>query len=105
MLDYTPCPPAKGAGARSPDKRTSKFRSGASPSKLNKNAGGSPTKRRSKLELKMEASIDNSKFRGIACVIEMMMDVNCPVNLATSDGLGADNMTCIIVEFKQAQQQ
>jgi hypothetical protein len=29
----------------------------------------------------------------------MMMDKICPTNLATSEGLGADNMTCIIVEF------
>ena len=33
----------------------------------------------------------------------MMMDKNCASNLMTCDGLGADNMTCIIVEFtKQA---
>jgi len=52
--------------------------------------------------MKMEASIDASKFKGNATVVEMMMDLNCPANLHQSDGLGADNMTCIIVEFKKA---
>lgn len=28
-----------------------------------------------------------------------MMDKCCPMNLAASEGIGADNMTCIIVEF------
>ena len=31
----------------------------------------------------------------------MMMEVNCPVNLHATDGLGADNMTAIIIEFKK----
>lgn len=30
---------------------------------------------------KMEATIDNSKFRGLATVVEMMMDHICPANL------------------------
>lgn len=97
MANYTP---TTNAGARSPDKRSSKFRTGGSPTKLNRNAGASPTKRKNRLEAKLETSIDNSKFKGLACVVEMMMDVNCPVSLANSDGLGADNMTCVIVEFK-----
>ena len=29
-----------------------------------------------------------------------MMEVNCPVNLQASEGLGADNMTCIIIQFR-----
>jgi hypothetical protein len=45
--------------------------------------------------------IDNSKFRGLATVVEMMMEKNCPANLAQSEGLGADNMTCIIIEFNR----
>jgi hypothetical protein len=31
----------------------------------------------------------------------MMMDINCPANLHNTDGLGADNMTAIIIEFKK----
>lgn len=27
------------------------------------------------------------------------MDKICPSNLATSEGLGADNMTCMVIEF------
>ena len=28
-----------------------------------------------------------------------MMDKICPANLNASEGLGADNMTCMVVEF------
>jgi hypothetical protein len=28
-----------------------------------------------------------------------MMDKCCPSNLAVSEGIGADNMTCMIIEF------
>jgi len=28
-----------------------------------------------------------------------MMEKICPMNLAASEGLGADNMTCFIIEF------
>ena len=49
----------------------------------------------------MENSINNSKFSGLATVVEMMMDVNCPPNLHTTEGLGADNMTCVIIEFNK----
>lgn len=38
---------------------------------------------------------------GIAKIIEMMMDKCCPMNLAASEGIGTDNMTCIIVEFNK----
>ena len=31
---------------------------------------------------KLEAPIDNSKFKGLATVVEMMMEQNCPANLA-----------------------
>lgn len=49
----------------------------------------------------MESSISNSKFKGLATIIEMMMDMNCPKDLSKSEGLGCDNMTAIIVEFKK----
>jgi hypothetical protein len=38
-------------------------------------------------------------------IVELMMDKICPSNLATSEGLGADNMTCIVIEFVKPQEQ
>lgn len=32
-------------------------------------------------------------------IVELMMDKCCPSNLAVSEGIGADNMTCMIIEF------
>lgn len=55
--------------------------------------------RSTKGENKMEATIDNSKFKGLATVAEMMFETNCPSNLYQSEGLGTDNMTCIIIEL------
>ena len=67
---------------------------------VKKTASPPPRKNsKGKMEAKMEQSIDNSSFSGLATVVEMMMDQNCPADLHTSDGLGADNMTCIIVEL------
>ena len=57
--------------------------------------------KKNKTERKMEETIDNSKFKGLATIIEMMMDQNCPKDLAKSDGLGCDNMTAIIVQFNK----
>jgi serine/threonine protein phosphatase PrpC len=57
--------------------------------------------KKNKTERKMEESIENSKFKGLATIIEMMMEQNCPKDLAKSEGLGCDNMTAIIVEFKK----
>ncbi|CDW77624.1 UNKNOWN [Stylonychia lemnae] len=37
----------------------------------------------------------------VSRIVELMMDKICPSNLATSEGLGADNMTCIIIEFNK----
>ena len=47
----------------------------------------------------MDAAKAASKFKGFACVSEMMFEVNCPMNLHMSDGIGTDNMTCIIIEL------
>ena len=57
--------------------------------------------KKNKTEKKMEETINNSKFSGLATIAEMMMDQNCPKDLAKSEGLGCDNMTAIIVEFKK----
>lgn len=56
---------------------------------------------KNKLETKLENAINNSRYSGLATVVEMMMDVNCPPNLHSTEGLGADNMTAIIIEFKK----
>jgi hypothetical protein len=90
IANYTPVKPAAGA---SPTKLSSKSRPGKSPPRK------SSTK--NKMDNKLETSINNSKFSGLATIVEMMMDVNCPVNLHVTDGLGADNMTCVIIEFNK----
>lgn len=56
-----------------------------SPSKLG-TGGSSPKKTNSK-----------ASPTGLSRIIELMMDKCCPTNLAASEGLGADNMTCVIV--------
>jgi serine/threonine protein phosphatase PrpC len=52
-------------------------------------------------DAKMETTIDNSKFKGLATVVEMIFEQNCPTNLHQSEGLGCDNMTCIIIDFNR----
>jgi hypothetical protein len=37
----------------------------------------------------------------VSRIVELMMDKICPSNLATSEGLGADNMTCMVIEFNK----
>lgn len=37
-------------------------------------------------------------------VVEEMFDKICPMNLAASEGIGADNMTCVIIEFQKPEQ-
>lgn len=81
---------------RSPTKAAGKGRAAAG-------AARSPPRKgtKNKLEAKLENSINSSRFSGLATVVEMMMDVNCPPNLHTTEGLGADNMTAIIIELKK----
>ena len=52
-------------------------------------------------DLKMETTIDNSKFKGLATVAEMIFEQNCPTSIHQSEGLGCDNMTCIIIDFNR----
>ena len=77
---------------RSPTKTGGKGRMAAA-------AGRSPPRKgtKNKLETKLENAINNSRFSGLATVVEMMMEVNCPPNSHTTEGLGADNMTAIII--------
>lgn len=69
VANYTP--------VRSPTKVSGKGRAMGAQA-----AGKSPPRKgsRSKMESKLENSINNSRFSGLATVVEMMMDVNCPVN-------------------------
>ena len=78
--------------------------SSGSPTKTGKSGrlGKSPTKKlKMTADRKLESAMNNSKFTGLATVVEMMMDINCPADLQVSEGLGADNMTCIIIEFNK----
>lgn len=48
----------------------------------NKQGGATPGKKTStKPNNKLDATIDNSKFRGLATVVEMIMENNCPASL------------------------
>ena len=94
VASYEPQSPGSGS-IKSP----SPTKTGKAGSRLTKSPPRKGTK--NKLEHKLENAINNSKFSGIATVVEMMMDVNCPPNLHTTEGLGADNMTCVIVEFNK----
>lgn len=78
-------------GSYTPSKTAGKKTSKSSPPPRKSSKG--------KADAKMEMTIDQSQFSGLATVVEMMMEQNCPNDLATSEGLGADNMTCIVVEF------
>jgi hypothetical protein len=51
------------------------------------------------VEAVMERTIMQSKFKGLATTAEMIFEKNCATNLMTCEGLGADNMTCIIIQF------
>lgn len=39
---------------------------------------------------------------GLSRTVELMFDKICPTNLAASEGIGTDNMTCILVEFNKS---
>lgn len=41
----------------------------------------------------------------ISKIVEAMLDKICPTNLAASEGLGTDNMTCIVIEFVKPDAQ
>lgn len=83
---------ATSAGANLSPKKTDKLKDGT------RRSSTSPAKRGSV----SKANASPSKSASINCIsriVELMMDDCCPKNLEMSEGLGADNMTCIIVEF------
>ena len=74
-------PGRRGTGSSSPSKKGSYGKSGS--------LQGSP-----------------SKTLTITClsrIVELMMDDCCPKNLEMSEGLGADNMTAVLVEFNKGE--
>jgi serine/threonine protein phosphatase PrpC len=89
-------------GSSSPSKLTSKDPMGA----VRRNTmGASPSKKSpSKLTGSISPTKKSSTLKkisptGPSRILELMMDKCCPSNLAASEGLGADNMTGIIVQF------
>ena len=45
--------------------------------------------------------VPKAALKGLTSIMGQMMDKICPSNLATSEGLGADNMTGILIEFQK----
>lgn len=80
--------------------------SGRSPKKQGPIRGLTVTKQRSaEAELRnMERTMISSKHKGLSTVAEIIFEKNCASNLMTCEGIGADNMTCIIVEFNKPKQ-
>lgn len=67
----------------------------SSPSKRGSRIGGmSPTKSPKKTGTAVVAS-------SLSGILGLMMDKICPNNLAASEGLGADNMTGVLIEFNK----
>lgn len=64
--------------------------------------GDSPSKRNN--SVKNSSPSSKVPSLGITPIVEQMMDSICPASLAGSDGLGTDNMTCMIVEFVKPTQ-
>ena len=71
--------------------------SNSSPSKKGSKAGLSPSKSPTK---KTTATATATTLSGI---LGLMFDKICPSNLATSEGLGADNMTGVLIQFNKAK--
>lgn len=96
------------AGSTSPTKSTGTSSNGAAGRK----SVASPTKKTGILThgktsgggspgVKGSNNIGSLPGLGISRIIEMMFDKICPMNLATSEGIGTDNMTCVVIEFNK----
>ena len=51
--------------------------------------------------MKSNSKKKESKSKHLGLIVEKMMDKNCPSDLQVSEGIGADNMTCIIIELNK----
>lgn len=69
-----------------------------------KSPSKSPSKRTSSKSPSKNGKEEKEQLPGgnLSKIIEIMMDKICPTNLAASEGLGADNMSCILVEFNKS---
>ena len=47
----------------------------------------------------MKDTVENSEYCGLSTIVEMMFEINLAPNVQAG-GVGTDNMTCIIIEFR-----
>ena len=94
-----------GATGTSPTTKTSTSTTSSTGTRKSVGGSNSPTKRPSRIggasptkspkKIPATAAVASS----LSGIMGLMMDKICPTNLATSEGLGADNMTGILIEF------
>ena len=51
------------------------------------------------VDLIMKDTVESSEYCGLSTIVEMMFEINLAPD-TTSGGIGTDNMTCIIIEFR-----
>ena len=51
------------------------------------------------VDLIMKDTVENSEYCGLSTIVEMMFEINLAPNVQAG-GVGTDNMTCIIIEFR-----
>ncbi len=49
----------------------------------------------------MEKLKKKKGLNSLASIVEEMLDTICAEDVAASGGLGCDNMSCIVIEFKK----
>lgn len=74
-----------------------KSMTGTSPSKKGTKYGGASSPTKSPMKKTTVTPVAGS----LSGILGLMFDKICPNNLATSEGLGADNMTGILIEFNK----
>ena len=47
----------------------------------------------------MVDTMESAEYCGLSTLVEMMFEINCATSTGQG-GLGTDNMTCIIIEFR-----
>ena len=52
------------------------------------------------IDLIMKDTVENSEYCGLSTIVEMMFEINLAPNVSAGSGVGTDNMTCIIIEFR-----
>ena len=51
------------------------------------------------VDLIMKDTVESSEYCGLSTIVEMMFEINLAPNVHAG-GVGTDNMTCIIIEFR-----